>query len=99
MPTRTKSLLGLGLKFCPMRSRPTNNLNKILEKFRTNMRHTAFFKNLKQKALYGSEEISYIPLLYIKSNLWKQPKANKVIEKSLNNFEKIVRLTKEVDNL
>jgi hypothetical protein len=89
--TGTKLLLGLGLEFYPMRPRPTNNLNKTIEKFRTDVRQITFFKNLKQKALDGSEGITYIPSLYIKSDGWKPPKANKVIEKSLNDFRKYLK--------
>ena len=87
----TKSLLGLCLKFCPMRPRPTNNLNKTIEKFKTDVRRIAFFKNLKKKALEDSGEITYIRSLYMKSDGWKPPKANEVIEKSLNNFKKHLR--------
>ena len=62
-------------------------INNTIEKFRNNVRQIAFFKNLKQKALYSSEGIDFTPLLYIKSNEWKPPKSNKAIEKSLNNFK------------
>ena len=74
-----------------MRPRPINKLNKIIENFRNDVRQISFFNNLKKKALYDSEGITYIPLLYIKSGGWKSPKMNEVIEKSLNDFEKHLR--------
>ena len=74
-----------------MRPQTTNNLNKTLEKFKTDVRQIVFFKNLKKKALEDNGEIMYIPSVYMKSNGWKPPKANKVIEKSLNDFEKHLR--------
>ena len=99
IPNGSQSLLGLGLKFCPMRPRPTNNLDNTIQKFKTNVRQIAFFKNLKQKASDDSEEIPYIPSLYIKIDKLTPPRVNKVIKKSLNDNKKTheptVRLPKE----
>ena len=65
----TKLLPGLGLKCCSMRPRLTNNLNKTINKFRKDVRRIVLFKYLKKKALDGSGRITFIPKLYIKSNV------------------------------
>jgi len=64
MTSGTKSLLGLGRKYCIQVSRPTNQFKKTLDQFQENARRIAFFK-----ANPPDEEspYNYITGLYIKS--------------------------------
>ena len=79
MPPGTRSLLGLGLKLCPSKPRPTNNINKTIDKFKTDVRRIDYFMKNPPEERVG---IHYIPGLYIpkeKSDTWP-PKAGKKVE-------------------
>jgi len=86
MPADTPSLLGLGLKYCIKKPRPTNNLDTTIEQFKTDIRRTYFFKANNIEEVPGS----YIPCLYIKGD-WEPPEANKRIEQCITNFESELR--------
>jgi hypothetical protein len=86
MPAGTKSLLGLGVTFCLMRPRPTNNINKTIAWFRKDVRRIAYFKKQTNKTPDENEGIQYTPSIYNKNDEWEPLKANEEIEKSLDNF-------------
>jgi len=86
MPAGTPSLLGLGLKYCIKKPRPTNNLDTTIERFKTDVRRTYFFKANNIKEVPGS----YTPGLYIKGN-WEPPEANDRIKQCITNFESELR--------
>ena len=83
IPPGTRSLMGKGLKFCPTRPRPTNNVNKSLKRFRNDLRRMAFFYFNPPRKKPG---IHYIPGLYLKSK-WTAPLAYRRIEKCISNFQ------------
>ena len=85
MPQGTRRLLGLGLKYCTSRARPTNKINKTIDRVKQDIRRMAFFKENPPKKREG---VRYIPQLYIKNTEWVQRlTANKEIEQELDNFE------------
>ena len=87
IPTGTKSLLGMGLKFCPTRPRPTNNINKTMKRFRKDVRRIAFLYYNPPKKKPG---VRYIPGLYI-SKKWTAPEHYPEIKECLENFERHYR--------
>ena len=95
MPAGTKSLLGLGLKFCVKRPRPSNNLDDTCERFRTDVCQIAHFKKHPPEEQPG---VHSIPGLYIMNGIWTPPEANKHIEKCLNDFERELRNRQSVYN-
>ena len=89
MPQGTRRLLGLGLKFSTSRARPTNRINRTIDRDKQDIRKMAFFKENPPKRREG---IHYIPQLYIKNNEWIQRlTANKEIKQELENFESKLR--------
>jgi len=88
MPVGTKQLLGLGLKYCIKRTRPTNKLDTTIDRFTNDVRRTYFFKYTSMPEEDGI--IRYIPGLYHKSD-WEPPKACKEIEQSITNFSRELR--------
>ena len=84
MPVGTRSLLGLGLKYCLKKSRPTNRLDKTIEDFKNNSRRIAYFhKNPREP----EEESTYNKDLYLKKS-WEAPEASEEVEECLTNFER-----------
>ena len=80
-PQGTFSLLGLGLKVCTSRARPTNRTNRTIDR----VKEDGVFKENPPK---NREGVHYIPQLYIKNTEWVQRlTANKEIEQELDNFE------------
>ena len=86
MPPGTKSLLGLGLKYCIKRPRPTNKLDNTIDRFKNDVRRIHFFKMNPMEEDNGQ----YIPGLYIKSG-WDPPLASDRIEDCIVNFERALR--------
>ena len=85
MPQGTHRLLGLGLKFCTSRVRPTNRINRTIARVKQDIRRMAFSKENPSKKREG---VHYIPQLYIKNTEWVQRlTTNKEIEQELDNFE------------
>ena len=82
MPPGTKSLLGLGLKYCIKRPHPTNKLDNTINRFKNDVRRIHFFKMNSTEEDNGG----YIPGLYIKSG-WDPPLASDKIENCIVNFE------------
>ena len=87
IPTGTKSLLNMGLKFCPTRPRPTNNLNKTFKRFRRDVRRAAYHHFNPPRKRPG---IRYIPGLYI-SQKWNAPDRYPAVERCLDDFERHLR--------
>lgn len=87
IPVGTKSLLGMGLKFCPTRPCPTNNINKTTKRLRKDVRRIAFLHHKPAKKKPG---VRYIPELYINKKL-TAPEFYPDIEKCLDNFERYYR--------
>ena len=87
VPAGTRSLLGMGLKFCPTQPRPTNNVNKTLKRFGRDIRRIAYLYYNPPKKKPG---IRYIPELYI-SQKWNAPERYPHVEKCLEDFERHYR--------
>ena len=87
IPPGTKSLLSKGLKFCPTRPRPTNNVNKTMKRFRRDIRRKAYHYYNPPRKKPG---IHYIPSLYI-SKKWNAPEYYPWVEKCLDDFERHCR--------
>ena len=62
-PQGARRLLGLGLKFCTLRARPTNRINQTIDRVKADVRRMAFFKENPPEEREG---VHYIPQLYIK---------------------------------
>ena len=76
----TKSLLGLGLKYCLKKAHPNNDLTKTIDRFWTNVRRISHFYYNEQ--INESDAITYIPGLYLKGD-WDPPTPTKEIKKSI----------------
>ena len=63
-PLGARRLLGVGLKFCTLRARPTNRINKTIDRVKADVRRMAFFKEHPPEKREG---VHYIPQLYIKN--------------------------------
>ncbi len=86
MPAGAKHLIGLGLKYCIKRARPTKNIVKSIERFNNNVRRIAFFKfNPKENDDNNNDD--YIPGLTIPSGFTFDYSTTE-IEKCLANFER-----------
>jgi len=83
MPTGTRSLLGLVLKYCLRKARPNNAYDKTIARFRTNIRSIAHFHFHPPEE--EEDKIRYIPGLYHKGD-WDPPSSIKEVEDSINNF-------------
>ena len=70
MPQGTHRLLGLGLKFCTSRVRPTNRINRTIERVKQDIRRMAFSKENPSKKREG---VHYIPQLYTKNTEYIGP--------------------------
>ena len=84
MPVGTRSLLGLGLKYCLKKPRPTNRFDKTIEDFKNNSRRIAYFHENPREP---TEENTYNKDLYLKSH-WEAPEASEEIEECLTKFER-----------
>ena len=74
----------MGLKFCPTRLKPTNNINKTLKRFNRDIRRMAYLYYNPPKKKPG---IRCIPELYI-SQKWNAPERYPHVEKFLEDFER-----------
>lgn len=90
MPTGVKSLLGLGLKYCIKAPKPTNKIDKTIERLRDDVRRIAWLRFNPQ---HEDPETTYIPGLYLKTD-WKADPTFPEIEKCLDNFETEIRRTR-----
>ena len=90
MPSGARTLLGMGLKYCIKKPRPTNKTDKTIERLSGDVRRNWFFKYNAPPKQEGAET-TYIPGLYIKSG-WDPPKCkNSQIEENLINFGNSLR--------
>ena len=87
VPVSTRSLLRMGLKFCPTRPRPTTNINKTLKRPNRDICHMSYLYYNPSKKKPG---IRYIPELYI-SQKWNAPERYLHVEKCLEDFERHYR--------
>ena len=87
MPVGTRSLLGLGLKYCLKKPCPTNCLGKTIEDFKNNSRHIAYFHENPREP---KEESTYNKDLYLKKS-WEAPEASEEVEECLRNLERELR--------
>lgn len=84
LPPGTKSLLSLGLKFCIRHRKPTNNIEKSLERFEYDVRTKVWVKN--QELDEGHDDFN--PKLYLKSPTWEPPGAGARVEEALQEFNR-----------
>ena len=72
LPSGTKSLLGLGLKFCPIPKNPETNFESAFEDFQRSLRIQWQFRNHEDNFLNKS--------IYIKNPNWQPEKAPPMLE-------------------
>ena len=85
-PPGTTSLLGLGLKFCPVSAPPTPNIKDTMQKLAYRIR-TKFYLQCNP-----STKNDYIPQLYIKLKGWDPPPAPLSVEDAITLFEKQLKI-------
>jgi len=100
MPPGTKSLLGLGLNYCIQSPKSSNELDKTIERFKTDVRRVSFFvHNPPEENEKDADTITYIPELYIKGT-WEPPKSvDPDVEKCIESFEHDLRLQQSRYNI
>jgi mRNA-degrading endonuclease RelE of RelBE toxin-antitoxin system len=86
LPTGTKQLLGLNLKFCIATSKIQNNINKTMLRIARAIR-TMYY--LKQSG--ANKNNDYEKQIYIQNKQWHPPPAPLEIEKKMTEFEKILK--------
>jgi hypothetical protein len=86
LPTGTRNLLGLNLKFCLASKNLHNNINKTVLRMARSIRTTFF---LKQHNLDNNN--NYEKQIYIKNTNWHPPPAPLHIENKISSFEKLLR--------
>eukprot|EP00956_Cyclotella_meneghiniana_P022907 scaffold43841_cov43-Cyclotella_meneghiniana.AAC.2 len=79
LPPGTKSLLALGLKFCIRHRKPTNNIEKSIERFQDDVR-TKVWVARQQEENDGGNDRDFNPKLYLKNPQWEPPWAGVKIE-------------------
>ena len=82
MPRGVISLLGLGLKLCIKRPRPTNRIRQTIDRFKGDVRL------LDWLLTQPPDTLGYIPGLYIKSGWKPDHSPDKAVEGALFAFEK-----------
>ena len=80
LPPGTKSLLSLGLKFCIRHRKPTNNIEKSIERFQHDVRTRVWV------AEQEDNDRDFNPKLYLKNPFWDPPWAGDQIEAALESF-------------
>ena len=85
LPPGTKSLLALGLKFCIRHRKPTNNIEKSIERFQDDVR-TKVWVAQQEEENDGGNDKDFNPKLYLKNPQWEPPWAGVVIEDALESF-------------
>ena len=100
MPPGIKSLLGLGLNYCIQTPKPSNELDKTIEQFKTDVRRVSFFMhNPPEENEKDADKITYIPELYIKGT-WEPPKSvDPDVEKCIESFEHDLHLQQSRYNM
>ena len=89
MPRGIPNLLGLGLKFCIRKPRPSNRLKKTMERFANDVRRKSYFREHPPDEDDGV--VRYIPGLYNKSTTEWRPSTIEGVEDALANFEAALR--------
>ena len=90
MPQGVKSLLGLGLRYCIRAPKPSNDLDKTIERFKNDARRISHFI-FNPPDVEEDRGVQYIPELYIKSD-WIPPESvSKTIERCIKSFESTLR--------
>ena len=87
LPPGTKSLLGLGLKFCIERPRPYQDLCKSMQEFRAAVNLRCY---LEQEGKNDPDE-DFNPRLYVNSE-WNAPPCPNPHAKALDNFEEEINV-------
>lgn len=87
LPPGTKSLLGLGLKFCIERPRPYQDLCKSMQEFRAAVNLRCYLE-LEGK---NDPDEDFNPRLYVNSE-WKAPPCPNPHAKALDNFEEEINV-------
>ena len=83
IPTGTKQLLGLNLKYCLATNRLNNNINKTVQKMAYSIRTRLFLDSIGHPA---NQE--YEKQIYIKNSNWNPPPASLFLENKITEFEK-----------
>jgi len=86
IPTGTRQLLGLNLKFCLASNKLPNNIQHTM----TNLAHS-IRNNQYLKTNPSNNNTEYIKQIYIKNKKWKPPPASNLIEEQLTVFEKAIK--------
>eukprot|EP00956_Cyclotella_meneghiniana_P024186 scaffold48268_cov57-Cyclotella_meneghiniana.AAC.1 len=77
--------MSLGLKFCIRHRKPTNNIEKSIERFEDDVR-TKVWVARQQDEEGGGNDRDFNPKLYLKNPQWEPPWAGVEIEDALESF-------------
>jgi len=83
IPTGTKQLLGLNLKYCLATNRLNNNINKTVRKMAYSIRTKLFLDSIGH-----STNQEYEKQIYVKNSSWNPPPASLFLENKITEFEK-----------
>jgi len=83
IPTGTKQLLGLNLKYCLTTNRLNNNINKTVQKMAYSIRTKLFLDSI---GLPTNQE--YEKQIYVKNRSWNPPPASLFLENKITEFKK-----------
>jgi hypothetical protein len=92
-PIGTKSLLGLGLKFCVVSPKPTYNIKECVKKLAYRICTKQYLLSNKQPT-----NTEYIPQIYKKLKNWYPPPASLTIENKITDFEKQLKQSATTNN-
>eukprot|EP00956_Cyclotella_meneghiniana_P018244 scaffold30255_cov52-Cyclotella_meneghiniana.AAC.1 len=87
LPSGTKSLLALGLKFCLKSPKPTNKIKESLERFKQYVRTKHW---LLRWMLNDDDDRYFNPKLYLRNPNWDPQDSEDAIESALDKFEERV---------
>ena len=88
LPPGSKSLLGLGLKFCVKTKHPTNKLEDTIKRFEKDIRTKDWLRREQPE-----DDETFNPKIYLRNPMWEPPDAVDEVEEALVNFKD--RLTQE----
>jgi hypothetical protein len=94
LPTGTKDLLGLGLKYCIVQPKATLDITTSIRK----LAYRICTKNYLLTTNKTQGE-TYIPKLYVKLKNWNPPPASLTTEERITLFEKKLREATRINNL
>jgi hypothetical protein len=86
IPTGTRQLLGLNLKFCLASKRLTENINYTIKNMAYSIQNAYYLKQSN-----AANDTDYIKQKYVKNTQWHPPPAPIYVEDKMTEFEKALK--------